>query len=61
MSMYGPHRGIAGPPPSGTARLQELLDQVRQEFENQARASGEYEHSSTSYTSVALHLLIILV
>jgi glucose repression regulatory protein TUP1 len=45
MSMYNPHRGI-GPPP-GNARLNELLDSIRAEFESQARASGEYEHSST--------------
>lgn len=49
MSMYNPHRGIgpaqAGP---GSARLNELLDGIRQEFEVQARASGDYEHSSTS-------------
>lgn len=34
-----------GPAP-GNPRLNELLDQVRAEFETQARASGEYEHSS---------------
>jgi hypothetical protein len=44
MSMYNAHRGM-GPAP-GNARLNELLDGVRQEFESQARASGEYEHSS---------------
>jgi general transcriptional corepressor TUP1 len=44
MSMYNSHRGM-GPAP-GTARLNELLDGIRAEFETQARASGEYEHSS---------------
>jgi hypothetical protein len=34
-----------GPAP-GTTRLSELLDGIRAEFESQARASGEYEHSS---------------
>ncbi|KAG0648492.1 Transcriptional repressor rco-1 [Hyphodiscus hymeniophilus] len=43
MSMYNPHRGL-GPSP-GNARLNELLDGIRAEFESQARASGEYEHS----------------
>ncbi|KIM95925.1 hypothetical protein OIDMADRAFT_183392 [Oidiodendron maius Zn] len=43
MSMYNQHRGL-GPAP-GNARLNELLDGVRAEFENQARAGGEYEHS----------------
>lgn len=42
--MYNPHRGL-GPPPAN-ARLNELLEGVRAEFENQARASGEYENSS---------------
>ena len=45
MSMYNPHRGL-GPPVQGNARLNELLDGVRAEFESQARASGEYEHNS---------------
>lgn len=44
MSMYNPHRGL-GPNPQN-ARLNELLDGIRAEFESQARASGEYEHSS---------------
>lgn len=35
-------------PAAGNARLNELLDQIRAEFETQARASGEYEHSSKS-------------
>ncbi|PQE13908.1 transcriptional repressor rco-1 protein [Rutstroemia sp. NJR-2017a BBW] len=43
MSMYN-HRGL-GPAP-GTARLNELLDGIRNEFETQARASGEYEHNT---------------
>lgn len=44
--MYNQHRGL-GPAP-GNARLNELLDGVRAEFDNQARAGGEYEHSSMS-------------
>jgi hypothetical protein len=46
MSMYGNHRGLGPAPGSGNARLNELLEGIRAEFENQARASGEYEHSS---------------
>jgi hypothetical protein len=42
--MYNAHRGM-GPAP-GNPRLNELLDSIRAEFETQARASGEYEHSS---------------
>lgn len=38
------HRGI--PPAPANGRLSELLDGIRAEFEAQARASGEYEHSS---------------
>lgn len=46
MSMYNPHRGLGPPGAPGNARLNELLDGIRAEFESQARASGEYEHSS---------------
>ncbi|QSZ37869.1 hypothetical protein DSL72_008969 [Monilinia vaccinii-corymbosi] len=42
MSMYN-HRGL-GPAP-GSARLNELLDGIRAEFDTQQRASGEYEHN----------------
>ncbi|KAJ2906699.1 transcriptional repressor tup1 [Zalerion maritima] len=42
MSMY-PHRGMGGVPPSNN-RLNELLDQVRSEFDNQLRSTQEYEH-----------------
>lgn len=47
MSMYTGHRGMGpAPGPPGNPRLIELLDQVRQEFDSAARASGEFEHSS---------------
>lgn len=46
--MYNQHRGL-GPAP-GNTRLNELLDQIRAEFENQARVSGEVEQSSKSQT-----------
>lgn len=48
--MYQPHRGLGGPAP-GNARLNELLEGIRTEFDAQARASGEYEHSSKYLTS----------
>ncbi|EPE07232.1 transcriptional repressor rco-1 [Ophiostoma piceae UAMH 11346] len=46
MSMYGGgHRGMgAVPPNNGGGRLNELLDQVRSEFETQMRSSENYEH-----------------
>jgi len=53
--MYNSHRGM-GPAP-GNARLNELLDGIRAEFETQARASGEYEHSSElSWSSSPIHI-----
>ncbi|RDL35307.1 WD40 repeat-like protein [Venustampulla echinocandica] len=45
MSMYNPHRGMG--PAASNARLNELLDGIRAEFESHARASGEAEHSIT--------------
>ncbi len=44
--MYNPHRGLGPAPGGGNARLNELLDGIRAEFESQARASSDYEHSS---------------
>lgn len=44
--MYNAHRGIVGAAPSN--RLNELMEQLRQEFDNQSRGSGELEHQSTS-------------
>jgi hypothetical protein len=41
--MYNSHRGMV-PAPS---RLNELLDQVRAEFDTQQARNGEYEHKST--------------
>lgn len=49
MSMYQPHRPLG--PATGNARLNELLDGIRAEFETQVRASGEYEHSSKPFHS----------
>lgn len=49
MSMYAPHRGLGGPAPgapSGNARLNELLDSIRGEFESQARQGQDVEHAS---------------
>ena len=41
--MYNAHRGMMSAPNS---RLAELLDQVRQEFDNQQNRTGEYEQNS---------------
>ncbi|TAQ89785.1 hypothetical protein B7494_g1860 [Chlorociboria aeruginascens] len=46
MSMYN-HRAL-GPPAPANTRLNELLEGIRGEFESQARASGEYEHTMAS-------------
>ena len=46
--MYNAHRGLAGPAP--TSRLQELLDQIRAEFESQGGRNNEYEHQSMYLT-----------
>jgi hypothetical protein len=48
--MYNPHRGLGPAPGGGNARLSELLDGIRAEFESQARASSDYEHSSKCET-----------
>lgn len=51
---HNPHRGM-GPANSGNSRLNELLDQVRVEFESQARSSGEYEQQC-EFLSITLHV-----
>jgi hypothetical protein len=43
--MYNTHRGMV---PAPNSRLTELLDQLRQEFENQSRSTGEFEHQCMS-------------
>lgn len=39
--MYNTHRGMI---PQPNNRLNELLEQLRQEFDNQSRTAGDYEH-----------------
>ena len=48
MSMYPGHRGMGGMPPvnGAAARLNELLDQIRAEFEAHLRQTETYEHQS---------------
>jgi hypothetical protein len=48
MSMYPGHRGMGGVPQAngGAARLNELLDQIRAEFESHVRQTETYEHQS---------------
>ncbi|KXH29651.1 WD domain-containing protein, partial [Colletotrichum nymphaeae SA-01] len=43
MSMY-PHRAMGAVPPNNSARLNELLDQIRSEFDTQMRQTEGYEH-----------------
>lgn len=45
MSMY-PHNPRMGPP---NARLNELLDQIRSEFDTHIRAGESYEHQSMPF------------
>jgi hypothetical protein len=49
-SMYPGHQGMRGVPPAngGAGRLNELLDQIRAEFESHVRQTETYEHQSTS-------------
>lgn len=47
MSMYS-HRGMGAVPPGNSARLNELLDQIRAEFETQLRQTEGFEHQSMS-------------
>jgi len=47
MSMYS-HRGMGAVPPSNSARLNELLDQIRAEFDTQLRQTENFEHQSRS-------------
>ncbi|KAL2271865.1 hypothetical protein VTJ83DRAFT_1236 [Remersonia thermophila] len=46
MSMYPGHRGMGGVPPAngGAGRLNELLEQIRAEFESHVRQTETYEH-----------------
>ncbi|KAH7308214.1 transcriptional repressor TUP1 [Stachybotrys elegans] len=50
MSMY-PHRGMGGVPPGNSARLNELLDQIRAEFESQLRQAENFEHQISAQVS----------
>jgi len=46
--MYNSHRGMGPPAPAPGSRLQELLEQVRAEFDAQAGRSNEHEHQRKS-------------
>ena len=48
--MYNAHRGVPPGPQPGN-RLGDLLEQVRQEFEQQAGRSSEHEHARKYYPS----------
>lgn len=47
MSMYQQHRGI----PQNASRLSELLDQIRNEFDQQVRLNEGYEQQSKSHST----------
>lgn len=49
--MYPGHQGMRGVPPAngGAGRLNELLDQIRAEFESHVRQTETYEHQSKSF------------
>ncbi|KEY67295.1 hypothetical protein S7711_04548 [Stachybotrys chartarum IBT 7711] len=49
MSMY-PHRGMGGVPP-GNTRLNELLEQIRAEFDTQLRQAENFEHQISAQVS----------
>jgi hypothetical protein len=53
MSMY-PHRAMGGGPQGNSTRLNELLEQIRVEFDTQMRATENYEHQSMSTTRTAI-------
>lgn len=46
MSMYPGHRGMGPVPPGNGERLNDLLGQIRSEFESQMRATESFEHQS---------------
>ncbi|CAG9993325.1 unnamed protein product [Clonostachys byssicola] len=50
MSMYS-HRGMGAVPPSNSARLNELLDQIRSEFDSQLRQTEGFEHQISAQVS----------
>jgi hypothetical protein len=56
MSMYQGHRGMGGvPPANGSAgRLNELLEQIRREFDSNAQQTEGYELQSKPFTRAPL-------
>ncbi|PHH92569.1 hypothetical protein CDD83_6848 [Cordyceps sp. RAO-2017] len=50
MSMYS-HRGMGAVPPGNSARLNELLEQIRAEFETQMRQTEGFEHQISAQVS----------
>lgn len=51
MSMYPGHRGMGAVPPGNSARLNELLDQIRAEFDTQLRQTEGFEHQISAQVS----------
>ncbi|RSL95528.1 hypothetical protein CEP52_011998 [Fusarium oligoseptatum] len=50
MSMYQ-HRGMGAAPPGSSNRLNDLLNEIRQEFENQSRQTEGFEHQIAAQVS----------
>lgn len=57
MSMY-PHRAMGGGPQGNSTRLNELLEQIRVEFDTQLRATENYEHQSMSTTRTLMGIAL---
>jgi glucose repression regulatory protein TUP1 len=52
MNHYPPPRGVMGGPPAGPSqRLNELLDNIRTEFETESQRSVDYEGQSECISS----------
>jgi hypothetical protein len=54
--MYNAHRGMV---PAPNSRLSELLEQLRQEFDNQSRSTGEFEHQR-SYLLFTASICVVI-
>jgi hypothetical protein len=58
MSMY-PHRAMGGGPQGNSTRLNELLEQIRVEFDTQMRTTENYEHQSMSTTPTLMDYIAL--
>lgn len=58
--MYPGHRGMGGMPPNNSQRLNELIEQIRAEFESQLRASETYENHSTIFLVAQMPAVFVI-